>query len=199
LTLISHPDRRAPEPLIAIDVRGTLEREGASVMHARTLKEALRFADYPALSAGVLDLRVGNDDADPICNALSRRDVPFIFFTGLPGLLAERWKTTPVVNKPAAPEQIVGALQFVLSPEAREIIVQSQRAGEDVERLARMEQVIAAGEERIVRMRIGIARLAKSGADTSAAEQVVATTLKLIEGLREHRDMSARFAEKLAR
>jgi len=73
------------EPLIAIDVQATLERAGARVVVARTIREALRYADYPGLSAGVLDFRVGDDDAEPVCEALNRRAVPFIFFTGLSG------------------------------------------------------------------------------------------------------------------
>jgi DNA-binding response OmpR family regulator len=79
------------KPLIAMDVQATLEREGASVVVARTIPEALRYADYPVLSAGVLDFRVGDADAQPVCEALNRRAVPFIFFTGLSGPLSQRW------------------------------------------------------------------------------------------------------------
>jgi hypothetical protein len=68
---------------------------------------------------------------------------------------------------------------------------------EDIQRISRIDQVIAEGEERVARMRRGIAWLAKSDADTSAAEQVVATTLELIEGMRAHRQMSAHLASKL--
>lgn len=187
------------EPLIAMDVQTTLEREGASVLIGRTMPEALRFAEFSALSAGVLDFRVGVEDAEPVCDALNRRAVPFIFFTGLSGALPRRFAATPVVSKPAEPRKIVGALKFVLSPDARDIVVESQRRGEDRERLARMGRVISDGEERIARMRRGLEWLAKSGADTSAAEQVIATTLELIEGIRAHREMSAHIASKLGR
>jgi hypothetical protein len=40
------------EPLIAMDVQASLEREGASVLIARTMPEVLRLAEFPALSAG---------------------------------------------------------------------------------------------------------------------------------------------------
>jgi len=185
------------EPLIAIDVKATLERAGATVVVARTIREALRYADYPALSAGVLDFRVGDDDAEPVCEALNRHAVPFIFFTGLSGPLSQRWRTTPLVSKPAQPEKIVGALKFVLSPDAREAIVASQARSQDVEKISRIDRVIAGGEERITRMRRAIEWLAKSGADTSAAEQVVATMLELIDGMRAHRKMSEHLASKL--
>jgi len=185
------------EPLIAIDLQATLEREGARVILARTIPEALRCADYPALSAGVVDFHVGSENAEPVCEALTLRDVPFIFFTGLSGRLSERWSETPVVAKPAAPETIIGALKFVLSPETRDIIVKSQRG--DNAKLARMDQAISEGEERIQRMRGCIARLASSGWDTSVAERVVTTMTELVENLRAHRQMSAQLASKVAR
>src|SRR5262245_18981695 len=179
------------EPLIAIDVQATLERAGARVVVARTIREALRYADYPGLSAGVLDFRVGDDDAEPVCEAWNRRAVPFIFFTGLSGPMSQRWRTTPLVPKPATPAKIVGAVKFVLSSETRDIIVRSQRRDNDTEKLDRIDQVVAEGEERIARMRRSIARLERSGADTSAAQQVLATTIEVVEGMRAHREMSA--------
>jgi response regulator RpfG family c-di-GMP phosphodiesterase len=184
------------EPLIALNMRATLEREGASVIVAHTMPEALRYAEHPALSAGVLDFRVGAENAEPICEALNRRAVPFIFFTGLAGRLSSRWATTPVVSKPAAPEQILGALRFVLSPETPEIIVSSQR-NDHRDKLARIDQIISESEERLLRMRRCITQLANSGADTSAAQAVLATTTDLVEELRAHKGMSARFSWKL--
>jgi|SRR5262245_7370185 len=185
------------EPLIALDLRTALEREGARVLIARTIPEALQYADYPALSAGVLDFHVGSANAEPVCEALTRRDVPFIFFTGLAGRLSQRWSATPVVPKPAAPKTIIGALKFVLSAETRDIIVTCQRG--DNARLARIDQAISEGEERIGRLRCNIAQLARSGADTSVAERVVATMTELLENMRSHRQMSADLASKLVR
>jgi DNA-binding response OmpR family regulator len=186
------------EPLIAMDLRATFEREGARVVLARTMRQALRYADAAALSAGVLDFRVGSDDADPVCDALTRREVPFIFFTGLSGALPQRWGATPIVPKPAAPKAVIGALKFVLSPEAREIVVRSQRGDFDG-KLARIEEAISEGEERIMRVRRCIARLASMGADTSAGERVVATMTAVLENMRAHRELSATFASKLVR
>ena len=186
------------EPLIAIDLQATLEREGARVIRAHTMPEALRYADSAALSAGVLDFRVGSDNADPVCEALTRREVPFIFFTGLSGALPERWAATPIVPKPAAPETIIGALKFVLSPEAREIVLRSQR-GDGDPNLARIEEAISAGEERIMLVRRCIARLASTGADTSVGERVVATMAKVLDNMRAHRQLSANLSSKLVR
>lgn len=75
--------------LIAMELQRVLERESATVVQARNLPQALLYANDPALSAGIIDFRLGDDDAEPVCEALSRRNVPFIFFTGL-SLLPQR-------------------------------------------------------------------------------------------------------------
>jgi len=185
------------EPLIAVDLQLTLEREGARVILARTIPQALRYADYPALSAGVIDFYVGSENAEPVCEALMRREVPFIFFTGVTGPLSERWSATPVLPKPTAPKAIIGALKFVLSPDVRDIIVKRQR--DDTAKLVRIDQAISEGEERIERMRCSISQLASFGADTSVAETVVATMTDLVENMRAHRQMSAQLASKAVR
>ena len=185
------------EPLIAIDLQVMLEREGARVILARTIPEALRYADYPALSAGVLDFHLGSENADPVCEALTRREVPFIFFTGVTGHLSERWSATPVVPKPTAAKTIIGALKFVLSPGVRDIIVKRQR--DDAASLARIDQAISEAEERIERMRCSVSQLARAGADTSVAESVVATMTEVVENMRAHRQMSAQLASKALR
>ena len=185
------------EPLIAIDLLRCLESEGARVFLARTIPEALGYASTPALSAGVLDFHVGSENAEPVCEALTWREVPFIFFTGLAGRVSARWSATPIVSKPATPETIIGALKFVLSAETRAIIVKSQR-GDDA-KLARIDQVIIDSEDRIRRMRRCITQLASSGADTSVAERVVATATELLENMRAHRQMSADLTSNLDR
>jgi hypothetical protein len=98
---------------------------------------------------------------------------------------------TPVIAKPAAPEKIIGAVKFVLSPEIRDIIVMSQRLKPDSEKLERMDRVISEGEQRILRMRASIEQLARSSADTSAAQQVLVTMTDILNGMRAHIEMSA--------
>jgi hypothetical protein len=161
------------------------------VIVARTLPEALQYASYPALSVGVLDFRIGSDDAEPVCAALSRRKVPFIFFTGLAERLPGRWQATPVVQKPARPETIIGALKFVLLPETRDIIA-ARPSFSGVERLARIDRTIAEGEDRVLRIRTCIAKLKTAGWDTSAAESLFRTMTEIIENMRAHRELSAR-------
>jgi hypothetical protein len=116
------------EPLIALDLQATIERETRVVL-AHTMVEALRYADYGSQSAGVRDFRLGSNNADPVCEALTRRDVPLIF-TGLSGALLERWAATPVEPKPAAPETVTGALKiraFAGTRNIREIATRRRR------------------------------------------------------------------------
>src|SRR5215469_13241025 len=61
------------ELLIALNIQEICETEGATVVLAPTVPQALRFAENPAVSAGILDIRVGCEDAEPVCEALGRR------------------------------------------------------------------------------------------------------------------------------
>ena len=55
------------EPLIALDVKQTFEEEGAQVIVARTLNDALHEVEHPALSAAVLDYALGGSDSSEVC------------------------------------------------------------------------------------------------------------------------------------
>jgi DNA-binding NtrC family response regulator len=107
------------EPLIALGVHGALNRSGASILSASTVREATRLIGYAEISAAVVDVRLGDEDASQICKLLARRNIPFVFYTGQPGtapLLGE-WPRVQVLKKPAPFEQIAAALARVLSPE----------------------------------------------------------------------------------
>jgi DNA-binding response OmpR family regulator len=178
------------EPLIAFDVREVLESEGATVLVAPTISEALQCACHPTLSAGVLDVVVHGDHAEPVCEALSRRGVPFVFFTGMSSRPLIRWPGAPIVQKPAASAAIVGALKFALSADTSDIVVEPESAQEDAS-VARIDKLIFDGEQRVLRMRLAIARLEAKGFDSSAGEAVLATMTKIVENMRVHRRMIA--------
>jgi DNA-binding response OmpR family regulator len=67
------------EPIIAMDLQEVLEDEGAMVFPASSVTQALRLAQTPALSAAVIDIQLRTENAEPVCDALSQRQVPFIF------------------------------------------------------------------------------------------------------------------------
>jgi hypothetical protein len=130
-------------PLIAVDLQSTLEREGARVSLARTISEALRYADYPALSAGVLDFHVGSENAEPGGEALTQREVPFIVFTGMRASIGALVGDAGLAK--AHHTQDNHRRAHVLSPNVGDIIVKQQC--DDNAWLARIDQAISEGEE----------------------------------------------------
>jgi CheY-like chemotaxis protein len=179
------------EAIIAFDLKRVLEREGASVRLSATVPKALQFADHAALSAGVLDVRVGTEDGKVVCEPLRRRSVPFIFFTGTMQKPFSRWPMSPVVQKPAAASTIVGALKFVLAAG-----IPTANGNDADETVARLDKTIFEGEERIERMRRCIRRLEARGFDTSAGVEVINTMTKVIDNKRAHQRMATSHARR---
>jgi len=70
------------EPLIALEITEALGQAGAKVFVAHSLREALRIADHPALSAAIVDLGLSDGDADSVCERLVARAIPFVIYTG---------------------------------------------------------------------------------------------------------------------
>ena len=111
------------EPLVALDLRQTLESAGAYVFAATQLAHALQLAGHPDISAAVLDYRLADRDCTPICTLLSERSVPFVFYSGYDDA-RELWPDAAHVQKPAAGqrviEAVIGALAVsALAPTAR--------------------------------------------------------------------------------
>jgi DNA-binding NtrC family response regulator len=105
------------EPLIALGVHSALKSAGASVVSASSVREATRFIGYAEISAAVVDVRLGSEDASAVCHALARRNIPFVFYTGQPKsspIFAE-WPGVEVFKKPALFDEVVLALARLLS------------------------------------------------------------------------------------
>jgi CheY-like chemotaxis protein len=101
------------EPLIALDLRETLERAGAYVFAATQLSHALQLAGHPDLSAAVLDYRLGDDDSTAICSILEQLAVPFVFYSGYDDM-QQLWPHATRVPKPADGSRIVEAVAGAL-------------------------------------------------------------------------------------
>ena len=85
------------------------------------LPEALEAVDHEDYDVAVLDVNLAGERINPVADALSERNVPFLFVTGygasaLPGEYAER----PLLHKPFRMAELLGALSSVLSPSIRE-------------------------------------------------------------------------------
>ena len=103
------------EPLVALQLEEQLHRAGARVVGARELREALHMAEHPALSAAVVNLRLGSDNTNRVCRRLAQLGVPFVFHTRYDAAEASRnWPDAPVVSKPADSHAVVSSVAELL-------------------------------------------------------------------------------------
>lgn len=99
------------EPLVALDVERALRAAGARVVSAGYVESGLYITEHPALSAAVVDLRLGREDGATVCRRLRHLRVPFLVYTGYPSMdMANEWPDVPVIKKPATGEEIVASL-----------------------------------------------------------------------------------------
>ena len=94
------------EPLIALDMQTSFERAGAHVVIARTLGKAISLIEEDGLSAAVLDHALGDGDSSHLGERLTKRGVPFVFYSGF-GNTDGACQHAPHVSKPASSEVLV--------------------------------------------------------------------------------------------
>jgi DNA-binding response OmpR family regulator len=91
------------EPAVAHELEQQFKLAGATVYSAGELRDALHMAEHPALSAAVINLRLGADKTLPVCRRLEHLGIPFMFYTRHdPAEASHAWPKAPVVFKPAA-------------------------------------------------------------------------------------------------
>jgi CheY-like chemotaxis protein len=103
------------EPLIALDLHDALREAGASTLAATSTKEALDLIAYAHICAAIVDVNLGGHDCSSVCDALSKRSIPFMFYTGYSSaasLLA--WPHAPAVSKPTQGKTMVDTLAQLL-------------------------------------------------------------------------------------
>ena len=90
------------EPHIACHLADRFKQAGAKVFAAAKLRDALYLAEHPALSAAVINLRIGDDTTARVCRRLTHLGIPFMFHTRYDTAEASRsWPEAPVVSKSA--------------------------------------------------------------------------------------------------
>lgn len=103
------------EPAIALQLAAQLNAAGATVYSAGRLREALYMAEHPALSAAILDFRLGADSSAAVCRRLEELGIPFVFYTGCSeGDACRRWPDAPVLSKPVEDGALIDALTGLL-------------------------------------------------------------------------------------
>jgi CheY-like chemotaxis protein len=104
------------EYFVAIMLEEMLESAGCVVMGpVPRLQEALDAVDHEDYDVALLDVNLAGERIDPVADALSERDVPFMFVTGyganaLPREYAER----PHIGKPFRMAELLGMLSSIL-------------------------------------------------------------------------------------
>jgi DNA-binding response OmpR family regulator len=101
------------EPLIALDIIEGFKAAGALVHAAHNLRDGMRLADHPDLSAAVLDFAFSDGEGSTLCQRLSERHVPFVLHSGYDHV-DEVCRSGTVVPKPAPPWQLVSAVEKLL-------------------------------------------------------------------------------------
>jgi len=160
-TILSADD----EPLICVDVEDILREAGAEVITTHDIDHASRALHTKPLSAAVLDIHLGPDPIDLLCEDLKIRGIPFVFSTGDPEAVSRRWGRVPVLTKPFGPSDLIGALISAL--------VGTSTSQQPFENLARIHEHLFQAESRVIRQRLVVRRLKTSGADTAAAEELL--------------------------
>jgi DNA-binding response OmpR family regulator len=103
------------EPEVALRLADSFRRSGATVYTAGNLREALHRVHHPALSAAVVNVRLGANNTSAVCRRLTHFGVPFMFHTRYDAEDATSlWPDAPVISKPADSREIMRAVAALL-------------------------------------------------------------------------------------
>jgi len=101
------------EPLTALGMTLAFEDEGAWVVRAYTLGEALRRAEDPALSAAILDHALSDGDSCTVYERMTERNIPFVTYSGYDHL-GETGRGV-YVKKPAPMSELVATVRCLIA------------------------------------------------------------------------------------
>ena len=108
------------EPLIAMDIEGTLSAHGFSVVGpAGTLEGALKLVEQGGFDAALIDASLdGEPVADELAAALTARKIAFAFVTGYGLDTAIDVRPEPGAEKPFFSEQLLDLVERLINPGA---------------------------------------------------------------------------------
>jgi DNA-binding response OmpR family regulator len=103
------------DPIIALDLRNTLELAGATVVGtAHDVASAATLLQNTPFDVAVLDHLIVGGDSVPVGNELFRRGLRFLFHTSHRGQLREQFPHAPVIDKPSRPGELVAAVRSLV-------------------------------------------------------------------------------------
>lgn len=105
------------ESLVAMMLADMLEEIGCTVVGpVASCAGALRLLEGEALDLALLDVNLGGETAYGVADALSRRDVPYIFVSGYGASgLDQDYAAAPVLAKPFQPATLARAIGEILA------------------------------------------------------------------------------------
>jgi DNA-binding NarL/FixJ family response regulator len=101
------------EILIALELQSVFEQAGAELVGpVHTLENAMKHASKDAISAAVLDIRLGGDSVRPVARILAERGIPFVFYSGqqVADALRMEWPDALILQKPVVERDLVEAV-----------------------------------------------------------------------------------------
>ena len=103
--------------LVALDLEKVLDDAGCVVVGVvPSVDRALVKISNNHLDAALLDVKLEGELVFAVADRLLADGVPFVFVTGEPASLPERYWTQPVIHKPVKPAAVLEALASVMHP-----------------------------------------------------------------------------------
>jgi DNA-binding response OmpR family regulator len=103
--------------LIRIDLESILRDAGADIVGPCSgIADALAALADGNMTAAILDVRLGCETVAPVARELTKKGIPFVFYSGQLGAdptLAE-WPNCRILTKPALPKTIVAVVADLL-------------------------------------------------------------------------------------
>jgi DNA-binding response OmpR family regulator len=108
------------EPLIAMEEETILKALGLEVVCVRTTDEGLDRLGSGDFDAALLDWKLAEGSSIGVARRLSEMGVPFVFLTGYQeDAIPDEFKSSPVVRKPFAAEQLRNAVTALMRVPSR--------------------------------------------------------------------------------
>ena len=109
------------EYLVAALIEEMLESAGCVVIGPiPRVPEALEAVDRDTCDAAVLDINLAGERIDPVAEALSKRNVPFVFVTGYGTTgLPRDYTQRPRICKPFKMAELLGTVSSLVKPAVR--------------------------------------------------------------------------------
>jgi DNA-binding NtrC family response regulator len=99
--------------LISMELTSVLTAAGAEVIGPScNVADALALVDREDISVAILDVKLGDDTVAPVARGLSRRKIPFVFYTGQgrSDPIWQEWPASTVIPKPSRAQSVIAAV-----------------------------------------------------------------------------------------